>query len=957
VEQNFDEDERKMRLRDTVGRLFDIREGEGQKASLMFAYIFLVIASLLIIKPVRNSLFLTRFGVSQLPYAFILVAIFAAVATKFYSKYSQRVRLNRLIFYTTLISMGGLLFFWFFLHFGYQAGWYIYALYIWVAIFGVITTSQFWLLANYVFNAREAKRLFGFVGAGAISGGIFGGYLTKFLAPVVGTDNLIFLSIAFLSGCLLILTKVWRENAQATYLEKMRRQRRSRRGAESDGSWRTILASRHVALLASIVGAGVIVASLVDYQFSAIASEIFTNEDQLTAFFGFWLSNLSIASLIIQLFLTGRVIRRFGVVTSLFLLPLGILVGAVATFVNPALWSAVLVKVSDGGFKQSVNKAGLVLLALPIPAAIRSQAKAFVDVFVDSLATGVSGVLLILFTQRLGFSTQHISLMMAGFIALWIYLIVSVKGDYINSFRVALEKGSIDLDEQTVNIQDASVVAAFEKALAGDNERQILYVLHLIENVKNEQFIPQLKQLMRHPSADIRLQALRLLAQFSSPDLTQDIGPLIQDDDQDVRVEALCYITQRADDKVKVWRDHFASPSLKVRGSALLCAAREHRADAAIHKAIDLRGRLSELMELAAQPDCSQGEKRFIKSTISKVVRLAGDPELFEFLSDLLDDQDLAVVQEAIVSAGQTGSERFIPALIQHLNTHQVRKYAREALAAYDEDIIETLGRYLTDPQVERRIRMAIPKVFALIGFQRSVDLLIDNLDHKNLALRYEMIRALNKLRMDFPLLKFPVTPIERRVHQETENYLKTLAILGGERALVSAGEATANGAVSDDQVGRARELLIRTLKDRMERGLERIFRLMGLKYPPRDIYNAYQGITSGKTALRANAIEFLDNILDTRLKRAILPIVEGRYSTTSAGEAQIRYDFTSESERLEALLEVDDNWLKTCALYAIAAIGETKPLWLIRKYTNNADPMVKETAEYALKRLQSRDA
>ena len=289
-----------MRLRSKIGRLFDIREGEGLKASLMFAYIFLIIASLLIIKPVRSSLFLSRFGVGQLPYAYILVAVSAVFVTKIYTKYTQRVRLNVLILYTTLISIGSLILFWLFLHLRYQGGWFIYALYIWVAIFGVIATSQFWLLANYVFNAREAKRLLGFVGAGAISGGIFGGYLTNFLAPVFGTNTLIFFSIAFLSACLLILRKVWRDHAQANYLEKMRRQRGSRLGTESDGSLRTILSSRHVVLLAGIVGTGVIVASLVDYQFSDIASRIITNQDRLTAFFGFWLSNLSIASLIIH---------------------------------------------------------------------------------------------------------------------------------------------------------------------------------------------------------------------------------------------------------------------------------------------------------------------------------------------------------------------------------------------------------------------------------------------------------------------------------------------------------------------------------------------------------------------------------------------------------------------------------------------------------------------------------
>jgi len=207
------------------------------------------------------------------------------------------------------------------------------------------------------------------------------------------------------------------------------------------------------------------------------------------------------------------------------------------------------------------------------------------------------------------------------------------------------------------------------------------------------------------------------------------------------------------------------------------------------------------------------------------------------------------------------------------------------------------------------------------------------------------------------PFFFYAAAPTESRVHRETEDYLKTLAIFSAEQELVSAGEAEGDGAIFEDEIAGARELLIRTLKDRMDSGLERIFRLMGLKYPARDIYNAYQGVTSEKTALRANAIEFLDNILEARFKRAILPIVEGSHTRSLAGDLQLKYDFASESERLEILLEVDDNWLKACALYAIAAIGETKPLWLIRQYTNNADPTVKETAEYALKRLQRREA
>ena len=65
-----------------VYKIFGMRQDEYGKAFPMFGYIFLVIASLLIIKPVRNSLFLTEIGITKLPYAFILVAVFAAIITQ-----------------------------------------------------------------------------------------------------------------------------------------------------------------------------------------------------------------------------------------------------------------------------------------------------------------------------------------------------------------------------------------------------------------------------------------------------------------------------------------------------------------------------------------------------------------------------------------------------------------------------------------------------------------------------------------------------------------------------------------------------------------------------------------------------------------------------------------------------------------------------------------------------------
>ena len=193
-------------LRNIIQKIFDVREGEFKVSLWMLSYIFLIIAVLLIIKPTVNALFLSELGVEQLPFAFLLVAITAIISSFFYSKALTRFSLFKIVRVTLfssviiLISLGILL------QLDIVGGWLLYFFYVWVAIYAVLSASQFWVLANLVYNVREAKRLFGFIGSGAILGGIFGGYLTSILAPIIGNENLIFLAAFFLLFCIPLLT-------------------------------------------------------------------------------------------------------------------------------------------------------------------------------------------------------------------------------------------------------------------------------------------------------------------------------------------------------------------------------------------------------------------------------------------------------------------------------------------------------------------------------------------------------------------------------------------------------------------------------------------------------------------------------------------------------------------------------------------------------------------------------
>ena len=164
----------KKLIKEFLTKTFDIRAGEFKRAFLMMLYIFLVISSNLILKPTVISLFLSEFGVDQLPIVFIFVAVFAAAGIAIYSHSLKTTSINIIIVRTFLYSNLSFFLFWILIEANFLNGWAIYLFYIWVAIFSVLSASQFWIFANLIFNTREAKRLFGFIGAGAIAGGIFG---------------------------------------------------------------------------------------------------------------------------------------------------------------------------------------------------------------------------------------------------------------------------------------------------------------------------------------------------------------------------------------------------------------------------------------------------------------------------------------------------------------------------------------------------------------------------------------------------------------------------------------------------------------------------------------------------------------------------------------------------------------------------------------------------------------
>ncbi len=410
-----------------VDFLFGVRKEEVRLAAVLFSGYGLIVLTYFFLKPARDSLFLVGPGPHNLPVVFVLIALVALPVTLIYGRLARVLDLNRMIMGTSAVLIGCLLL----LHWllALEISWIYYAFYIWVDIFGILTTSQFWLFANSVLNSAQAKRIFAVVNLGGILGAIIGGESAGFLVGVVEipTRDLLLFCAGFLTLSTILLNRAGRlarppgrtPATAAPLQEPVRNSLREVRSMLRD--------HRHLAGIGGLLFLSAVVATLVVFQFKTVAVQAYPDQQALAAFLGKFYGRLNIVSLLLQTFLTYRLIRFWGVSGAILLLPLGLLFTSVGMLAVPTLWGAVILRGIDGSLRPSVDKTGRELLFLPVPLEVKKRAKVFIDLFVDRWSRGLAGGLLLVLTSFLHFSVNWISMAIIVLAGLWVVLALAVR--------------------------------------------------------------------------------------------------------------------------------------------------------------------------------------------------------------------------------------------------------------------------------------------------------------------------------------------------------------------------------------------------------------------------------------------------------------------------------------------------------------------------------------------------
>ena len=194
-------------------KILKLRPDEASTAWLMFAYSFLAMTAYNIVRPITRSKFIADLGADNLPWVQLAAGLLIGVIMTAYAHVISLVPRRWAIPLTQLGCVSLLVVFWVLFTIGYA--WVPVAFYVLGLILGLLLISQFWTLANDIYDARHAKRLFGFIGGGASLGGATGAAITASVVERVGTVDLLLVSAAVMTVCLALVIFIVRRESGA----------------------------------------------------------------------------------------------------------------------------------------------------------------------------------------------------------------------------------------------------------------------------------------------------------------------------------------------------------------------------------------------------------------------------------------------------------------------------------------------------------------------------------------------------------------------------------------------------------------------------------------------------------------------------------------------------------------------------------------------------------------------
>jgi len=367
-----------------VERVVAFEAGELAPAVLSCLYFFCLLFGYFMLRPLRDAMGLAG-GVDELRLLFLgtlgvmILAnlVFAAVA----SRVSRRVFVPLVYGFGVTSLLGFLAAFLVLGPGGSERAGKVF--YVWLSVFNLMSTTVFWGFMADVFTREQGKRLFGFVAVGGTAGAICGSLWAGSLTKVIGNGGMFVAASAMYVAA----------GVMAVVLDRVAQSRdigshehiRIRGSALGGTSWQglvDVVRSPYLMAIAGYIAVFAIGSTLLYFEKMRIVEALTDTTESRTQVLAWIELGGQVLTVVLQLFLTGRLMRRFGVGALLGVVPIITIVGFIGLAAAPVIMVLAVFEVARRAGNFALSKPAREALFTIVPRAEKYKAKGLIDTFV-----------------------------------------------------------------------------------------------------------------------------------------------------------------------------------------------------------------------------------------------------------------------------------------------------------------------------------------------------------------------------------------------------------------------------------------------------------------------------------------------------------------------------------------------------------------------------------------------
>lgn len=337
-------------------RLLQIQPGEGRTVFRLGFHSFLSIGGAIFCNTAAEGFFIASYPVSWIPYVYLGGAVVAMLFATFYDRLQNLLKPVALSV-TTLLSLCTVL---------VALVFSVYALpkigpfllFLMAPACGTVVNLEKFKIIDRTLDARSARRLISTITIFASAGSLVAGFGVGFLSPVLGAPAMVFFGVALF---LFSLTCVRGGESKG-----------KKRGVGLPAGWGKVLKHHFAFSIIVVIFMMGIIKTVSDFQLSA-AMKVQLPPEQIAAFLGFVRGVLSVVGILFQFFVVRRLMSGLGVGWSMTVYSGSVLAAAVACFVWPTLWTAVVVMSVARLLSQGFQRPLANIVIMPLPDAVRNK--------------------------------------------------------------------------------------------------------------------------------------------------------------------------------------------------------------------------------------------------------------------------------------------------------------------------------------------------------------------------------------------------------------------------------------------------------------------------------------------------------------------------------------------------------------------------------------------------------